>query len=178
MSIVEENIEGNITYKYKELSREELYDRLSALLEVFKVYVDICSDINWRDISCDLPSMSEIIIRIDKRKDYFNIFHENTEMNEAKEAALLAYWIIKFRPFSWRIKMSKRYEKINEIFAIFIMLSAIKEETNRDSEKEFCISSDYIRKLSYAFRYWDISKEAMMLISESLSEAMRYRKAK
>lgn len=173
MSIIAETRNGEQSYKYKELGRDELYDRASGLLEVCKVYVENCPDLNLTDISCNFPSLFEIIIRIDKRKDYFDIFHEHTEMNEAKEAALLAYWILKFRPFSKSEKLAKKYDNINEIFAVFILFCAIKEETKRSDGKHFSMSKEYIRKLSYAFRYWDISKEAMMLVSESLGEAMK-----
>lgn len=173
MAIIAENNDGRQSYKYKALDMDELYARASELLEVCRVYVENCPDLEWKDISCDFPSLFEIIIRVDKRKDYFNVFHEHTEINEAKEAALLAYWILKFRPFSKSEKSTKRYDNINEIFSVFILFSAIKKETKRGNGKRFTMSREYIRKLSYAFRYWDISKEAMMLVSESLSEAMR-----
>ena len=178
MSIVEVNQDDKKTFKYKELERKDLYKNLSDVLESCKEYVNICSDIKWTDIACDFPALSEIIVRIDKRKDYFNIFHEHTEMNETKEMALLAYWIIKFRPFSSKTELDRKYDHLNEVFAIYVLLSAIKEEADRDPDKSFFLSADYLRKLSYGFRYWDISKEAMMLISESLSEAMRCRKNK
>jgi len=44
-------------------------------------------------------TLIDVIVRVDKRKAYYYCFH-NMEINECKEAALYAYWILKLRPFS------------------------------------------------------------------------------
>lgn len=119
--------------------------------------------------------LTESFVRIDKRKDYFIIFHDDTDMNEIKETALLVYWLLKFKPF--RIKdsnvlMHKKYRHINEAFSLFLIYSVLKQESVCHENVVFHISKEYNDKMMYAFRHWDISKEALMLVLESLCEGM------
>jgi hypothetical protein len=44
-------------------------------------------------------TLVDIIARVDKRKAYYYCFH-GMEINECKETALYAYWIVKLRPFT------------------------------------------------------------------------------
>lgn len=181
MAIVEENKEsGEKIYKYQPPEWKMLYERVSLVLEALGLYVSVQPDLNINDILVNDSLLAEALVRIDKRKDYFMIFHDDTRMNEIKEAGLLAYWLLKFRPFSIKTEneeLHRKYEKINEAFACFVIYSAIKEECNRTNNMKFSISKDYNRKVMYAFKYWDLSKEALMLVCESLCEAMYTRKA-
>lgn len=62
-----------------------------------KEIIQILSDWNGRKWD---DKNNEVFIRIDKRRDYFIIFHDETYINEIREASLLAYWLIKFKPFN------------------------------------------------------------------------------
>lgn len=172
---------GEKIYKYRQPEWEVLYEKLALLLDSFGSYVEAHDDLMLDDIKVDEPMLAELLVRIDKRKDYFVIFHDDTEMNDIKEAALVAYWLLKFKPFSIKESRSAlhiKYGQINEAFAVFVLYSAIKEETKRVSNMKFSISREYNKKIMYGFKFWDISKEALMLISESLCEAMYIRKVK
>ncbi len=64
----------------------------------------------------DKVLLTELLIRIDKRKNYFIIFYETTYINEIKEAGLTAYWLTKMKPF--RVidadsTLHKKYRHIN-----------------------------------------------------------------
>ena len=182
MALIEyETVNGRKIHKYEQPSDEILYDKVSLLLDSLELYVNKHDDLNFENnIVVDAPAVAEIFVRVDKRKDYFIIFHDDTDMNEIKEAALMAYWILKFKPFSVKsedIVVRRKYSQINEAFAVFILYSTIKEETKRIEGMEFLISKEFNQKIMYAFKFWDISKEALMLIAESLCEAMHYRKA-
>lgn len=162
-------------YKYKELEWEVLYERVAELLDCFGDYVGVHEDLSLEDVRVDQPLLAEIMERIDKRKDYFVIFHDDTDMNEIKQAALTAYWVLKFKPFSVDsddTKLCTKYELINEAFAVFVLYSTIKEEAYRKKCEGFYVSKEYNRKIMYGFKFWDISKEALMLVAESLCEAM------
>lgn len=176
MAIVKKTKEnGEAVYKYKEPADNILYERVASLLDTFGVYVEKQSNLELEDIDYDFALLAEALIRIDKRKDYFVIFHDETDMNEVKEAALLAYWIIKFKPFRIKngdIEIHKKYRQINEAFAVFILYSVIKEEAERTQNMNFNISKEYNQKIMYAFKFWDLSKESIMLVAESLCEAM------
>lgn len=182
MAIVETTDKsGKKVYKYKQPEWEELYDKLAEFLDSFGLYVDVHRDLKIDDIDVDKPLLAELLVRIDKRKDYFIIFHDDTDMNEIKEAALFAYWLLKFKPFSIKDKNSNlymKYAQINEAFAVFVLYSTLKEAASRLSNMEFSISKEYNRKIMYAFKFWDVSKEALMLIAESLFEAMHTREEK
>lgn len=170
---------GKKIYKYQQPEWKILYEKLAILLDSFGSYVNAHNDLTLDDIKVDEPMLAELLVRIDKRKDYFIIFHDDTEMNEIKEAALVAYWLLKFKPFSIKESRSElhiKYGQINEAFAVFVLYSAIKEETKRVPKMKFSISKEYNKKIMYGFKFWDISKEALMLISESLCEAMYMRK--
>lgn len=169
---ITENREG--IYKYKELDRDSLYGKMSEFLEVVKIYIDTLPDIRMSDLSCNFVSLSEMIVRIDKRKDYFSIFHDNTSMNEVKEVSLMTYWVIKFRPFSFKdYSVNINCPYINELVAAFLLLSIIKSETLQKKRIVFPVSSEYVSKLLYALRFWDLSKESIMLIGETLCELVR-----
>ena len=174
MSIVgTEDKKGNWVYKYKQPDWKELYNKTAELLESFGEFIQAHDDLSINDIKVNNPLLAEVLVRIDKRRDYFVIYHDETDMNEIKEAALLAYWLIKFKPFSVKKEgLDIKYATINEQFAMFVIYSTIKERTKRVSKMKFSVSKDYTRKMSYAFKYWDLSKESLMLISETLCEAM------
>ena len=173
--------DGRKIYKYEQPGDEVLYERVALLLDSLEIYVNKHDDLKLEDIGVDTPAIAEIFVRVDKRKDYFIIFHDDTDMNEVKEAALMAYWILKFKPFSIKsddMVLCRKYSQINEAFAVFVLYSTIKEETKRIGGMDFLISREYNQKIMYAFKFWDISKEALMLIAESLCEAMYSRKEK
>lgn len=175
MSIVEKSDDqGKKVYKYQQPEWKILYERVAQLLDVFGEYITAHDDLTIEEVDVNEELLAELLVRIDKRKDYFMIFHDNTNMNEIKEAALLAYWILKFKPFKLKvddIDRRKKYGQINEAFAVYVLYSAVKEETNRVSGMRFCVSSEYNRKIMYAFRFWDLSKESLILVAETLCEA-------
>lgn len=180
MAIVEQiKKDGSKVHQYQQPDDEVLYEELALLLDSLEIYVKKQPDLLFQNIVVDTTALAELFVRIDKRKDYFIIFHDDTEINEIKEAALTAYWILKFKPFSIKSDnpvLLRKYSQINEAFAVFVLYSTIKEETKRIAGMDFSISKEYNQKIMYAFKYWDISKEALMLIAESLCEAMYSKK--
>lgn len=178
MAIVEKIREnGEKIYQYNGLSEDELYDMISMLADILSEYVDKLENIELEDISLNEILVGEAYSRVDKRRDYFVIYHDDTQMNELKETALLVYWLLKFKPI--RIindELKNMYPYINEGFATFLIYSTIKEETSRNQNMIFSVSEGYTAKLSYALKYWDLDKEALMLVMESLSEGMFVKK--
>lgn len=180
MAIIEDHKEnGRIVYKYRQPDEEILFEKVQSLLDTFGVFVEMHKDIEIGDFEANIVLLTEALVRIDKRRDYFMIFHDDTDMNEIKEAALLAYWILKFKPFSVKNEgVEKKYRQINEAFAVFVIYSVIKEVSERNSDMKFSISKGYNAKIIYAFKFWDLSKEAIMLVAESLCEAAHVSGAK
>ena len=90
---------GQVSYHYDDPGRDLLYDMASELLETVKEYVNLIKDLGYKELSCNFSLLLESIVRVDKRKDYFMIFHDDTDINENRISALQAYWIVKFKPF-------------------------------------------------------------------------------
>lgn len=178
MAIVEKIKEnGDKVYQYEGLSEDVLYDKISELADILDKYVSKLKDIDLEDLRLDEALVGEAYTRVDKRRDYFVVFHDDTQMNELKETALLVYWLLKFKPI--RIvnnELQNVYPYINENFAVFLIYSTVKEETTRNPDMIFTVSKGYTEKLSYALKYWDLDKEALMLVMESLCEGMTVKK--
>jgi len=114
-------------------------------------------------------TLIDIIVRVDKRKAYYHCFH-GMRINECKEAALYAYWIIKLRPFS--ITDKKHLNKfdaciINESFAIYL-IGLILESTGRIKRTDN-MKTSYCNFLEYSFRFRDFSIDSFVVLVESIS---------
>lgn len=178
--VIEKDESGNDIYRYKRPKWKILYNQINELCELLKKYVDKQNGLSLEDLSVNMILMSELFIRIDKRKDYFTIYHKGTNINEIKKAALLAYWLIKFKPIIIKYSDKEDFDKfnkfryINESFAVFIVYGAVKAYSDSISKTKFCVSKDYHDLLNYAFKFWDLSKEAVILIAETLCESARH----
>ena len=163
---------GKKIYKYKEPSREEKFEYLANMSDIFDDYMESLG-FDKDKVFLDYKLINEVFIRIDKRKDYFVIYHDETYINEVREAALLAYWILKFKPFTINSTEQLDYNfNINCGFAAYIIFCAVDECVKRKTKGKQGIelSDEYIEKFKYALKFWDIGKEAMMLIAETLCE--------
>ena len=114
-------------------------------------------------------TLIDIIVRVDKRKAYYYCFH-GMEINECKEAALYAYWILKLRPFSIT---DKKYQNdfeaciINETFVIFL-IGLVLENTGR-IKRTGAIKNSYSDFLEYSFRFRNFSIDSFVVLVESIS---------
>ena len=182
MPIIEKcNDKAGKYYCYISKEEKELKKDSNTLLKIFNLYIN--TNISFesaeemeefkKHIIINNVLVGEIFTRIDKRKEYFIIFHDNTLISDIKEAALIAYWILKFKPFSldMAVLSKNKYIRICDGFAFYVILSAMKESLNR-IDKELKLSDECIDKVLYAFKYWDLSKEALMLIAETLYESL------
>lgn len=113
----------NYDLSYDPMSDEEMLKIHRFYSNLFKKFLD---EMNYpSDIGYYINSYALIdaIVRVDKRKAYFYCFH-NMDINENKEVALYAYWIIKFKPFvilDNRYNDEKSSSYINELFATYII---------------------------------------------------------
>ena len=114
-------------------------------------------------------TLVDIIVRVDKRKAYYQCFH-NMVIDECKEAALYAYWLLKLRPF---IITDKRYQNsadacvINESFVIHF-IGLVLESTGRIKQTPN-IKDSYRNFLEYSFRFRSFSIDSFVVLIESIS---------
>ena len=154
---------------YNPLDPNVIIGEIKGLESIVK---DFCnaSDLPFVRVQANPKAMEEIVVRVDKRKQYVKYFHNDMTLNEYKVMALKVYWILKLRPF-WVTATEKDNEdlldigtRINEKIALHIFLSMIKKFNSQFFEDGQDLVKDYSAELLYSFRYRDISKEAMYLM--------------
>lgn len=166
--------EDNTIYVYQDPPDEEKKKFFDGLISAFRQYAED-NNIDKEKVEFDFKLINEIFIRVDKREDYYIIFHQETYLSEVRKVALIAFWLLKFKPFLITSENGRDYNlNINCGFAAYIMLSAVSEDIEREykGEKTFSVDREYLRKLLYAFKYWDLSKEALMLLAETLCKCV------
>ncbi len=121
--------------------------------------------------------MLDVILRVDKRKHYFKVFHD-MECNEVKLAALYAYWIVKLRPI---MILDKRYRDVdgynntvNEFFAIHLMLAASigMGRVNLDEKTggvRVRLYNSFVKRLWYSFRFRNITIDSIIVLADTLT---------
>jgi len=118
---------------------------------------------NLNDLLIDQEALYEIITRVEMRRVYFHIYHP-IEMGELNEGALICFWILKLMPFKHE-KISTALLNTKIAYTLFInMLFYVAQKT----KKKVNIKSDLMTNTLYAFRYRDLSKEAIMALAESM----------
>ena len=165
----------NSNLRYEEMSDDEvrkLYDYFSDLFRTFLVDNQYPEDI---DYCIDAYSLIDAIIRVDKRKAYFFCFH-NMSINEKKEAALYAYWFIKFKPFSIvdeRYCDNKRSSRINELFAAYVVYAVLLFDNDlfMGLQMEKCDKDKftYHDKLMYSLHYRSFTIDSIMFMFDTIT---------
>jgi hypothetical protein len=116
------------------------------------------------EISIDYDTMSEIISRVEKRRVYFHIYYNGVRMGELNEASLICFWILKLMPFKHAtISNTTLNTKIAYTFFLNVLFYVAAK-----SDKKVNVREPVLDQLLYAFRYRDLSKEAIMALAESL----------
>jgi len=85
-------------------------------------------------------------------------------MGELNEGCLLCFWILKFMPFK-HDKIST--QTLNVKITLFLFLNMITYVASKRTKKTVNKSTELVRQLSYALKYRDLSKEALMMIAEA-----------
>ena len=98
-------------------------------------------------------------------------------MSEFKEAALNAFWIVKLQPLSVcsqeYIKLQPaEYDSLNEKLALYYIIRTLRaalKEKNKSAGVLDSLSLKYINELIYTFTYRDVSKEAFIMLVETMA---------
>jgi hypothetical protein len=164
--------------QYQRLPDEDIVVLLRSLreeIEYFMYYVRGYPK-NMDYVVCGLD-LIDMIIRVDKRRYYFQVFH-GMDINDCKKAALFAYWIMKFRPIKivddrYRNKFGNN-DHINEMFAIHYLVSVLSAEGRVqfwDGSKGVAITLEhpYIKKLWYSFRFRNFTIDSMVVLADTIN---------
>jgi hypothetical protein len=116
------------------------------------------------DLSAHDVVLYDIFERIEKRRIYFHIFYNGCELGELNEGSLMCFWILKLMPFtSSKITTGALNARI-ALSIFFKTLFYVAKTKNKKVNSTKQITDD----LFYAFRFRDLSKEAIMALAESM----------
>jgi hypothetical protein len=159
----------NKNLKYDRISYRDIEKILQLFDSRFKEFMKLKGFPPKTTIYISFFALIDIIVRVDKRKAYYQYFH-GMEINECKEAALYAYWILKLRPFTVtdvKYKNNPDACHINELFALFF-IGLFLESTGRIKQTGK-IKDSYGRFLEYSFRFRNFSIDSFIVLIESIS---------
>lgn len=110
----------------------------------------------------------KIINLVERRRVYFHVFH-GINMSEWNEISLYCFWIIKLQPF-YELPPTgnipgKQANEVNARIATRLLLHAANKIRKKNGKER---TNAFVDNLIHAFRYRDISKEAIMAIFEAL----------
>jgi hypothetical protein len=121
-------------------------------------------DTGINDLVTNMEVLLDIFERIEKRRIYFHIFYDGCTLGELNEAALLCFWIVKLNPFSSRNIVSNL---INAKIALHFLIHVLAYHAAKKGKK-INYTDQIAIDLLYAFRYRDLSKEAIMALATGL----------
>jgi hypothetical protein len=142
-------------------------DRINGLFNRF-LFSNGYNNLTFTYNSSDLLS---VIRKVDQRKHYFKEFH-NIAMSELKEISLLCFWLIKFKPYRIENDNDFLHDSINEKFCVYLIIYTIRNILRLNKLDESPInyfSEEYIYELTYSLKFRDISKEALILMVETIA---------
>ena len=161
--------ERNKNLRYERIPNESIEKTLLAFNKRFDEFLILKGFPPETERHISFFTLIDIIVRVDKRRAYYRCFHD-MEINECKEAALYAYWILKLRPFTITDKKYKNNSDactINESFVIHF-IGFILEATGR-IKRTVNIKDSYRNFLEYSFRFRDFSIDSFVVLIESIS---------
>jgi hypothetical protein len=110
------------------------------------------------------PVMLEIYERIEKRRVYFHIFYNGCKMGELNEGSLMCFWILKLMPFT---HTNIPANELNAKIALYLLNNMLLYYAKKN-KKRVNISDSLSKDIYYSFRFRDVSKEAIMVLAESM----------
>lgn len=166
---------------YKPLSNAEWHTEIDHFKAVVASFIE-GNGYDPEDVGVSEVTVFQIITKVHQRKKYFSYFH-HLDISDFKELALYCFWIVKVQPlFCTKSELtdeeSIEFESLNEKFAVFYLIKKLRslgEGNNEVSDRiNRLFSQQYIYELIYSFTFRDISKEAMILLVETMALAVGY----
>lgn len=173
---IEENINNRLdAYQvYSGMPIEDLQEEIDNIMDswnrfIFKNAPGLIKD---QDFFVHENNLQEVIYRIDKRKVYYKVFHNLSEINELKQVALQCYWINTLKPFMVVNPKAAIYNSPNELFSVYLIISVVRRLYQyRYPNKDFKYpSKKRIADMVYNFKYCDLSREATIAFVETFAD--------
>ena len=166
---------------YQYMSQDAIRKEIDRFTRIAQAFIQ-SNDYDPKKIHIDESAVFQIISKVDQRKSYFKFFHQ-LNISDFKELALNCFWIIKLRPLWYDDSDSEEpqklnFESLNDKFALYMLIKKFRALANTNEELQNNInnlfSNQYMYELIYSFTYRDISKEAMILLVETMAIAIGF----
>lgn len=154
---------------YEMPSDNDLKVMLSEFHYLFEMFCERM-DLSLSDISVDEKLVIKALIRLDQRRLHYKMYHNGTIINELKEVAILCYWLIKYKPIIILEDGVYTTSKINEVFALFLILSTIVEYRFTQGLPEAVIQADMIQHIMYTLRNRASTFDSMVILVDALAD--------
>jgi hypothetical protein len=155
---------------YGALSQATYAQKEKDLLDNLRLWY-ASDDLDWANVRYSNVRYSKsrlrsIIDMVERRRLYFHVFHNGMDMGEMNEACLYCFWILKLYPF---FDAADPDIDVNRFFALELFTNAITYTADNSTPKgQANFGLHIMHHLLHAFRFRDLSKEAMMALAESL----------
>jgi hypothetical protein len=147
---METTIGKTLPEPYPPMSEQEIRTSINALKKIFAdYYLPRHPEIDKLFLQINYDALVNVVTKVDKRRYYYLVFHEGTQLSELRETALIAYWILKSKPFFYPPDKCATDIHINEGFATFLVLEAAFELSRRHAHGKAIISKEYASRLIY-----------------------------
>jgi hypothetical protein len=157
--------------KYTEPSDALLLSMSKSFHIIFTKYCNSLQYIN--DSYADPKGITSVLIRLDQRKLYFQVFHDMDKgMLEYKQLANLCYWLLKYRPISCTLKEGT-IDKANEYFIERFCIYLLDALCYKLLKKGVNLSERNRIELEYSLKHTDVSKEALTVIFGLIIDASK-----
>lgn len=180
--------------EYSSLNSDEMQEKIKLLKDLWyefmqrtvPAYIEECKELGQEYQSVDSfdikemghisnMALREVFERVHQREDYFERYHNGLKMSNYKEIGLIAYWLVKLKPFYLEEGYFDDFFcfRINEEFALYFIFNSVAryatEQGNKYSLKR--VDTELYNELLYTMQYRDLSKEAYGCIVELISVA-------
>lgn len=176
--------------KYLPLNSKSMETKMNLLLQMWAKFLSksLCeylegntenpyNSIKIEDTySVNVVALRELFERVNQRYDYYDRYHNKLKMSNYKEIGLIAFWIVKFKPFHLKEEFVDNYFdlRVNEEFALFFIFKSIAtllEKQNKTPNLDK-IDHNLYNELIYTMQYRDVSKEVFGCIAELIAVAI------
>lgn len=160
----------DIDLVYTEPTQEYIADEMEKYRDILNQFCEV-SGLDVKRVKVNIQALKDVIIRVDMRQLYFQIYHANMKANEYKcIIGLAGFWILKLHPFWVQIQdgdspdMMRLATWINENYVLHMVCTLLKQYNPEFLEYGLDMREAYCNELLYSFRYRDLSKESMFLL--------------
>lgn len=161
---------------YKDQTKENIGETVNRIIEVWREFLDAQGEANLKlneDYFIHKRNLYEVVVRLNKRKAYYYVYHHISEICEYKELGVLCYWINTLKPFMVVNENSILYNSPNEMFSLYFIISALAgiHGKQRPDEKFVLPDPKTVQEYVYTFKYCGLNREAMVFFIETLAKA-------